>query len=349
MVAQSASGHTRGDLTTTAVSVDVSECVPFPGTFTLNGWIRAPSARPSASPILLCCLAGGKCSTGYFDLRVEGHADYSMADYLAARGFIVAAFDHLGVGGSSPVDDIFLVTPRLASAVNDFAHRIVMQGLVSGVLVPHLPALPDLVPIGVGHSMGGMLLGVQQARHATFAAVAILGHGVGLPTVLTEEELSLARDGRITEETVVTLARARFAVGQAPTASRPPPGSFLPAELPEPVRAAFMAQQTELLFSCGLTSMLPGSTDQEKAAITAPVFLGFGEDDLTQDFLGCVALYTAANDISLFVLPGAAHCHNQSALRTRLWDRLAYWARGYGGTTDNEMPSAGAEYRARGG
>jgi pimeloyl-ACP methyl ester carboxylesterase len=253
-----------------------------------------------------------------------------MADYLAARGFIVAAFDHLGVGSSSSVDDIFLVTPRLASAVNDYAHRAVVRELVSGTLVPGVPPLPDLVPIGVGHSMGGMLLGVQQARHATFAAVANLGHGIGLPTVLTEEELSCAHAGTIGEEAVVTLARTRFAVPAAPAAARPPPGSFLPADLAEPVRAAFVAQQTELLFSCGLTSMLPGSTDQEKAAITAPVFLGFGEDDLTQDFMGCVALYTATNDITLFVLPGAAHCHNQSARRTMLWDRLAHWARGYG-------------------
>jgi alpha-beta hydrolase superfamily lysophospholipase len=318
----------RSDLTTTAVSVDVSECVPFPGTFTLNGWVRASSTRTSPAPILLCCLAGGKCSTGYFDLQVEGYPDYSMADYLAARGFIVAAFDHLGVGGSSPVDDLFLVTPRLASAVNDDAHRAVVGGLVSGTLVPGVPPLPDLVPIGVGHSMGGMLLGVQQARHATFAAVAVLGHGVGLPTVLTGEELSCAHDGTIGEEAVVRLARTRFAAPVAPAASPPPPGSFLPADLPEPVRAAFVAQQTELLFSCGLTSMLPGSTDREKAAITAPVFLGFGEDDLTTDFMGCVARYTATNDISLFVVPGAAHCHNQSARRTMLWDRLAHWARG---------------------
>jgi alpha-beta hydrolase superfamily lysophospholipase len=324
-----------GRLTTTAVSVDVSEHVPFPGSFTLHGWVRASPVRTSPAPILLCCLAGGKCSTGYFDLQVEGYSDYSMADYLAARGFIVVAFDHLGVGSSSSVDDIFLVTPRLASAVNDHAHRAVVRGLVSGTLVPGLPQLPNLVPIGVGHSMGGMLLGVQQARHATFAAVAILGHGVGLPSVLTEEELSFSHDGNISEEAVVTLARTRFAAPAAPAASRPPPGSFLPPDLPEPVRTAFVAQQTELLFSCGLTSMLPGSTDGEKAAITAPVFLGFGEDDLTQDFMGCAALYKAANDISLFVLPGAAHCHNQSALRTLLWDRLAHWAQGYGSTSDS--------------
>jgi alpha-beta hydrolase superfamily lysophospholipase len=326
----------RSDLSTTAVSVDVSACVPFPGSFTLNGWVRASSTPTSSAPILLCCLAGGKCSTGYFDLQVDGYPDYSMADYLATRGFIVAAFDHLGVGNSSSVDDIFLVTPRLASAVNDHAHRAVVTGLVSGTLIPGLPPLPNLVPIGVGHSMGGMLLGVQQARHATFDAVAVLGHGVGLPTVLTEEEMAWAHDGTMREEAVVTLARTRFAAPAAPATSRPPPGSFLPADLAEPVRAAFVAQQTDLLFSCGLTSMLPGSTDREKAAITAPVFLGFGEDDLTQDFMGCVALYTAANDISLFVLPGAAHCHNQSALRATLWDRLAHWARGCGRTSDTD-------------
>lgn len=315
------------ELTTTAVSVDVSDLVPFPGSFTLNGWIRT-SGRPSSSPVLLCCLAGGKCSTGYFDLQVEGYPDYSMADYLAARGFIVAAFDHLGIGSSSSVDDIFLVTPGLASAVNDHAHRAIAQAIRAGTLVPGLSPLPNLLSIGIGHSMGGMLLGVQQARYDLFAAVAILGHGVGLPTVLTDEERRTARDGKATEEVVVTLARTRFASPPDPASSRPPPGSFLPADLPEPVRAAFMAQQADLLFFCGLTSMLPGSTDREKAAITVPVFLGFGEDDLTQDFIGSAGLYTAANDISLFVLPGSAHCHNQSALRAVLWDRLASWARG---------------------
>jgi hypothetical protein len=31
------------DLFTTAVSVDVSELVPFPGSFALNGWVRTSS------------------------------------------------------------------------------------------------------------------------------------------------------------------------------------------------------------------------------------------------------------------------------------------------------------------
>ena len=289
---------------------------------------------------MLCCLAGGKCSTGYFDLQVDGYPGYSMADHLAGSGFLVVAFDHLGVGDSSPVEDIFLITPRLATRSMTTPTAPSYRDSCTGTLVPGLRPPPALVPIGVGHSMRvGMLLRCpgRSRRHATFAAVAILGHGVGLPTVLTDEELSCARDGNATEETVVTLARARFAVGQAPGTSRPPPGSFLPRQLPEPVRAAFMAQQTDLLFSCGLTSMLPGSTDREKAAITAPVFLRVhGRRTISRRISWDVSPSTAANDISLFVLPGAAHCHNQSALRATLWDRLAHWARGCGRTSDTD-------------
>jgi hypothetical protein len=173
-----------------------------------------------------------------------------------------------------------------------------------------------------------MLLGVQQARHSTFAAVAILGHGVGLPSVLTDEELRIVGAGAITEEVIIELARTRFSRPSAPGDTRPPPGSFLPRDLPEAVRGAFMAQQADLLFSCGLTSMLPGATDGAKEAIVVPVFLGFGDDDLTNEFVACVALYKAARDITLFVLPESAHCHNQSALRTVLWDRVAHWATG---------------------
>ena len=58
----------------------------------------------------------------------------------------------------------------------------------------------------------------------------------------------------------------------------------------------------------------------------APVFLGFGDRDLTAHPRNDAAFYTASDDITVFVLEGAAHCHNFAANRHELWDRLATWA-----------------------
>ena len=127
---------------------------------------------------------------------------------------------------------------------------------------------------------------------------------------------------------MVELARIRLTGAPLVGTSRPEPGSFMARDVPRAVRAAFGAQQTELLYSCGLTSMLPHATDGEKADITVPVFVGFGEFDLTRDFFGSAARYTSTRDLTLFVLPGSAHCHNLACLRTVLWDRLAHWSSG---------------------
>lgn len=312
------------------IEVDVSDLVPFPGPVMVRGWVRAPlRLDPSRPPVVLCCLPGGRCSTEYFDLEVPGHPDYSMAEYLASRGYVVVAFDHLGVGASTEVAEIVLVTPKMAGVVNDRAYRFVLDGLATGTLLPELGALAGISAVGVGHSMGGMLLTVQQARHGTFDAVAVLGHGgIGLPEFLTEAERNLADHPPIREEDVVELARARFAGVPLEGTSQPAPGSFLARDVPKAVRAAYAAQQTAHPFSCGLTSMLPHATDGEKAEIEVPVFLGFGEKDLIRDFMGSAAAYTSSQDITLFVLPGSAHCHNQASLRTVLWDRLAHWSNG---------------------
>ena len=312
------------------IEVDVSDLVPFPGPVMVRGWVHAPlRSDQSRATVVWCCLAGGHASTTYFDFQVPGHPGYSMAEHLAGKGCVVVAFDHIGLGASSRVDDIVEVTPALASAVNDRAHRTALDGLAAGTLVPELGPLLSLTAVGVGHSMGGMLLSVQQARHATFDAVAALGHGGnGLPQFLTEAERRVAEHPPILDADVVELARIRLAGVPLVGTSRPEPGSFMARDVPRAVRAEFGAQQVELLYSCGLTSMLPHVTDKEKSDITVPVFVGFGQYDLTRDFFVSAARYTSSRDITLFVLPGSAHCHNLASLRTVLWDRLAHWASG---------------------
>ena len=95
--------------------------------------------------------------------------------------------------------------------------------------------------------------------------------------------------------------------------------------MPRPVKAAFSADRTELLYGCALSTMVPGHTDAEKAAVTVPVFLAFGDTDLTDDYAGNAARYRSTDDLTLFVLPDSAHCHNQAGTRAVLWDRVAEW------------------------
>jgi pimeloyl-ACP methyl ester carboxylesterase len=306
--------------------VDVSDVVPFPGPHVLRGWLLAPRGiDPVARQVVYFCLPGGRCTTSYFDLRPEGIGGYSMAEYLVERGQVVVAFDHLGVGTSSEVEDIFLVTPWVAAAANDKAHRFVLEALHTGTVDPGLPALKDVMSISVGHSMGGMLGCIQQAHHGRFDALAGFGHGGdGLPDFLTQEEMSWTSEDPDAESRLIDLTRRR-AESAAQASRRLVPGSFLPRDLADEVRVAYVEQQTDLLLSCGLMSMIPGGTDSEKAQITIPVFLAFGDHDLTTNPAGSVAHYTASPDVTLFVLADSAHCHNQAPTRHQLWSRLRGW------------------------
>jgi pimeloyl-ACP methyl ester carboxylesterase len=310
---------------------DVSTAVPFPGA-TLGGWVCAPATLDRHAPVIVfACLAGGGCSTGYWDAVADDVADASMARYVARRGCVVVALDHLGIGGTSPIDDIYRVTPTIAAAAQDHALRRAITGLRAGTLAEGMPAVPDVVPIGVGHSMGGMILGVQQARHGTFEAVAVLGHGGdGMPEALTAEEAAIDVEQPLVaiETDVVASARLRFAPDSAVERRGSRAGLFLLADVPAGLRGAFEAQRVPLLYSSGLVSMVPRATDHAKRAIDVPVFLAFGDHDLSSDYFGNMARYRASRDVTLFVLPDAAHCHNHAVTRTLLWDRLIAWARG---------------------
>ena len=314
----------------TPVEVDVSAVVPFAGSHRVRGWVFAPDegSRPRSTVQVACCLAGGTCSTDYFDLRVGRLEGYSMAEHLASSGVVTIALDHLGVGRSDRVEDVFLVTPQVASAVNDFAFRAVLRELRAG-----RGGGTRFDVFGVGHSMGGMLVTVQQARHHTFdGGVIVLGHGGdGLPAVLTVDERRISGTLDETTPAIVAAARTRFA--QPPPVERRGlvPASFLADDVPDAVRRAFVEQQTSLLYTCGLTSMIPNVTDDDKAVIDEPVFVAFGDHDLTDAYERSAARYATSRAVTLSVLPGSAHCHNQASSRVQLWDHMIEWMDGMTG------------------
>jgi pimeloyl-ACP methyl ester carboxylesterase len=275
------------------------------------------------------CLAGGRCSTSYFDLEVDGYDGYSMADYLAQRGSLVISMDHPGIGSSTPVDDIFALTPSLVAAAHDLALRDITGRLEGGLLAPDVDPTAVSRIIGLGHSMGGMIAVVQQARHSSFDALVVLGHGGdGLPTLLTEaEKVVVNGPAETVEDRIAPLARKRAGSGNGQAPRRLPPGSFFASDVPRAVRDAFVAQQTTLLHTCGLSSMIPGATDGDKAVIDVPVFFGFGDQDLTRDYRSNLARYSSVTDATLVTVSPSGHCHNQSSSRRRLWDRIERWAR----------------------
>ena len=317
-----------GDVRVWPVERDVSAVVPIDGEHVMRGSLYASAGiDPGAPPVVVFALAGGRVTTRYFDLEVDGDDSYSMARHLAARGLVVITLDHLGIGGSTPLDDLCVITPEVAAATHADAVGAMIAQLRGGTLVAELPAFEPAAVIGLGHSMGGMVIVVEQAKHGLFDAIVVLGHsGDGTWEALTDDERLLMQvPVERRERAMVDLARVRAGGLPPETARRAAPGSFFLPDVPRPVKAAFAAERTELLYSCALSTMIPGHTDAEKAAVTVPVFLAFGDHDLTDDYDGNAARYASCPDLTLCILEGSAHCHNQATTRAVLWDRVVEW------------------------
>jgi pimeloyl-ACP methyl ester carboxylesterase len=311
------------------LDIPIGDILGTTGPTTMRGWVSAPVGPVGHIGSLVYCIAGGGSSTAYFDLQVDGLAGYSMADYLTARGAMVAAFDHPGVGASDPVPDLFEITPSIAARCHARAVREVVSLLGEGALVPGLDPLVHPKVVGVGHSMGGLVAAVQQSEFRSFEALVTLGHsGFGLPEVLTEAELALsgqAGDLLKLEHRIADLARTRFNQPSEVPRRQPAQGVFFAADVPPEVMSAFSHHAVPLLPTCGLAAMIPHSAGSQLASIDVPLLLCFGDQDLTGRPLDVVVAYPSATDVTVYVLPQSGHCHNQASGRTRLWGHILDW------------------------
>ena len=308
----------------TRVEIDVRSVAPA-GARRVVADVFAPPGTASgdsgtSSPhAVLCCIPGGGMSRGYFDLPVPaGVPGWSMAEHLAARGFVVVTLDPPGVGESDQPDDGYALTPEVVADVNAAA----FAQILSPPLVPE-----GVAAIGVGHSAGAALVVYQQARHRSFAGVALLGFGAGgLPSHLTEAERRYAGDPDGLRPALPGLAGARFGE-PLPVGSTGSSALLVHGTVPDVARRALQDTSTTMLALVGLSCMIPGSCTGELAAIDVPVFLGSGEHDISGDPEDLVRALPAAPSISSVVLDGSGHNHNVAPDRVRLWDRLGDWAR----------------------
>jgi hypothetical protein len=281
--------------------VDVSAYVDLPGPLETAITVHAP-ADPVERPVVVFAFPGGGYSRGYFDIQRVELAGPSQAEYHCRRGALVIACDHLSVGDSSPtVDD---VTFGQLAAANHGTVAEVLERLRDGSLVERLdPVEPGLVA-GVGPSMGGCLLVVQQADHRTFDAMAVLGY-------------SGARMRMPQEPEGVEWRRYAFHWDDEPP-------SLVDADLsdePQPWKSPTMPACVPAMAGSGLIV-------EQAARVDVPLFVAAGERDVLEDLSREPLAYTACDDVTLFRLRRSAHMHNFAPTRERLWRRLHAWLEG---------------------
>jgi pimeloyl-ACP methyl ester carboxylesterase len=322
------------------IAIDVSDVVDLRGPLNTAVTVHHPPAGRSLAwpPVVAFGFPGGGYSRRYWDIDEPGHIGYSQAEFHTARGWVFVACDHLGVGDSS-VPDLDALTFENLAAANDATTRGVLDVLLAGDLDDRLPALggrPYL--IGMGQSMGGGFLVIQQGLRATFDAVAILGYSA-IHTVIPalDEEPTGLHD---TERGTSSVTMADYVASARPGLFRVFHWDDVPADLVD-ADLAHIPRIPEAVPSWGslttpnvaFTMTSEGCVAKEAALIECPVFVGAGERDVVPDFHAEPSAYVASRDVTTFQVPRMAHMHNFAGSRELMWQRVHAWGSGLSSTS----------------
>jgi hypothetical protein len=307
------------------------------GELAIAATLYAPGEVDEQALRVLVCWPGGSYGRDYWDIHLPGRDGYSFAEHMTARGFVVIAADPLGVGDSGRPEDGTLCTyDALADAAHE-AVKLVRVRLADGTLVGHLPPIAAARVFGVGHSIGGGLVVLQQARWGSYDAIGVLGytHGAKARAVPSGDDAGA-------RATAVEQAKgfwgdqweARYGV-----VDKAPHQNWLNGpDAPADIVAADNANAVVWAAEPYIDALHVGYTAAYAARVTAPVMVAFGEFDIADQPRDEAAFYERSDDITLFVLQGSYHCHNFQDGRARLWDRLGAWTAGV--ATASELVTA---------
>jgi alpha-beta hydrolase superfamily lysophospholipase len=245
---------------------------------------------------------------------------------MTAQGFIVITADPLGVGDSGRPEDGTLCTYEALADAAHGAVQVIRAGLGDGTLVRNLPPVASPKIIGVGHSIGGGLVAIQQARWGSYDAIAVLGFTHGAKDRAVDNA-----DDPTFRATAVEQAKgfwgdqweARYGV-----VDKSPHQVWLNGpEAPADIVAADNANSVVWAAETYVDALQVGFSGAYAAKVAAPVMIAFGDFDIAERPRDEVGFYKSSDDITLFVLAGSYHCHNFQEGRVTLWDRLGAWAR----------------------
>lgn len=284
--------------------VDVSEAVSE------SAVLAGARAVVDGADTLFVCLPGGTYGLGYFDFGLEG---YSFGRFVASHGVSVVAFDNLGTGRSTHPDrevGFDLQAEAAAAAVEVLRRQLGVSWVV-----------------GVGHSMGGYLAMRQQATHRSYDALAVLGttNFEVAPLDLPHEMIEAAARGAdaraaLVEQTSAGMPGRYFDGDRAPLLSWFHLGDVAPDVLEVDART--------IVNVCRLAAAeatVPGITRDDAAVIDVPVFLAYGDVDVSPNAHAEPSAFPSSRDVTLVVVPNTGHCHNMAPTRETLWRRLLAW------------------------
>jgi pimeloyl-ACP methyl ester carboxylesterase len=305
------------------IDFDVTSSLPSDFTrgsiITISTWCFLPDDLSTLGPrpTTITLLSGGTYDKRYHHAVIPGHPGYSAAEHLASLGNIVLLVDHLGVGDSSRPPNPKASDARMVARANHAAVTEFHARLAAGTLTPRLGAMADFVRIGGGHSMGAMQTIVQQAEHATYDGVMVIGY--------TAEGVHFTRNGK------KIAAATTIPTGEQPdywlsdrSALRE---GFHWEDVPEDVVAYDNSIQVETPTKIGRDSLRTRVVADEAGRIEVPVYFCVSERDVSPDPHAEPAFFRASADVTMHILPRAAHCQSFAGTRHQMWNRMHQWAR----------------------
>lgn len=317
-----------------ALSLEVPVAAMPSGRARIAASVFLPVAVGNA-PIVLFAFPGGGYSRGYFDLHFPQFTGYSQASHHQANGVVLVAMDHLGVGQSSTDGNEWIRIEDIADA-NQAAVDEILRRLRAGTLLAGLPPITPGLLVCSGQSMGGGVSIIMQARHRAFDAIMPLGYSA-IHTSLPQRDPQM-RDlaktvfAAFSRDTPNELLSVPATSAEVPDFLYPFFFEDVPPQIVEadvaggyPLRRDPPFWGSATLPRCVVGMMARGYVAREAAAIDVPVFLGFGERDVSDDPAREPAAFPAAPQVELCVVPNMAHMHNFASTRAHLWDASVRW------------------------
>ncbi|MDO8361524.1 MAG: hypothetical protein Q7V88_01385 [Actinomycetota bacterium] len=337
--------------TTIELRIDVTDAVGL-GPAEVAATVHLPAAADlPARPVVAFGFPGGGYCRRYFAMDLPDWPAGGEAAWHCQRGWVFVAIDHLQFGDSTVFEPDVLTFEHI-SLGNKAAVQHVLARLADGSLTDALPAIAEPFTVGIGQSMGGCFTIVAQGQHQLFDAVAILGYSA-IHTVVP------SRPGT-PNMPMPWITRASYPA--APTIVNPQVLAGGPA-ITDPDSLAEAVTEQEHVWTwafhhddeardlvaldmnamsggpvpswrsatsaaCGIVMVAPGAVATEAAAITVPVFVGVGEQDVVPDPAMEPKAYKSSPDITVFRCERMAHMHNFAPTRVSLWHRVHAWAQG---------------------